>query len=184
MKTIPFRPMRPGLTLRPLDEHPEDMPPGEWYLTYKLDDERAVMLPDGSLWNRQGAPLAKEKAVRFTRHAQMARAMLPNETLDLALVGIRRPAQGDFMVILDRPDTSVLDYSLRMTMAGVIPVWLYLLEGELPPTLVSRLPIFTGRSDSVFKWTRGADHVEGVIGRRANTPYRQGTSNDMFRSKK
>lgn len=181
MKTIPFRPMRPGLTLRPLDTHPEDLPPGEWYLTYKLDDERAVMLPDGSLWNRQGAPLAKEKAVRFARHAHMACAMLPDETLDVALVGIRRPYQGDFMVLLDRPDMGVSDYYLRMT-ATAVPV--SLLIGQLSPTLVSRLPIFTWGPDPVFSWTRKTDHVEGLIGRRANTPYRQGTSNDMFRSKK
>lgn len=181
--------MRPGLTLRPLDTHPEDLPPGEWYLTYKLDDERAVMLPDGSLWNRQGAPLAKEKAVRFSRHVQVARGLVPGEVLDLALVGIRRPEQGDFMVILDLPDSGASDYVCRLQYRCrcVVPEW----SGpwsDGPSCLVSRLSVFSGFGldgvQEIMERTRRNPYIEGLIGRRANTPYRHGTSNDMFRSKK
>lgn len=183
MNTCPIKPMRPGLTFRPFDEHPEDIPEGEWTIQYKLDDERAILTPDGQLWNRFGAPYAKEKAVLFKEHAREAGELFSGITLDCALVGIRRPSQPRRLVVLDLLGVGSLDFGQRLSFIRGVT------EGADwdPPlnegrTKVCYLEDYSlGLHRILLRLARSNPHLEGIIGRRAGKPYQQGTSNDMFR---
>lgn len=179
----PVTPMRPGLTFRPFDEHPEDIPAGDWTIQYKLDDERAILTPDGQLWNRFWAPYAKEKAVLFKEHVGEALRLFPGITLDCALVGVRRPEQVHRLVVLDLPEVSGLDFGQRLAYirsategADWDPP---LNEGREKVCYLEEYPL--GRARILLRLSRSAVHLEGVVGRRVGRPYQQGTSNDMFR---
>ncbi len=170
----PITPMRPGLTFRPFDEHHEDLPAGDWTIQYKLDDERAVLTPDGQLWNRFGAPYARNKAARFENQVKVLSSAFPGAVLDCALVGVRRPEQPHEVVVLDLPEHAGTflerhgDIVLRLrglSAFGVRCLNLYsMCEARCMLAFARRLHDF-----------------EGLIGRRLGRPYVQGTSNDMFR---
>ncbi len=166
--------MRPGLTFRPFDEYPEDIPAGDWVLQYKLDDERAILTPDGQLWNRFGSPYARNKATRFDNQVKVLSSAFPGAVLDCALVGIRRPGQPHAVVVLDLPEHAgtfleryddIVQGLRGLSAFGVSCLNLYAM-GEARYMLAS---------------ARGFPDFEGLIGRRLGRPYVQGTSNDMFR---
>lgn len=173
-------PMRPGIKLRPLDEHPEDFPEGEWVLQYKLDDERAIMTPDGVLWNRFGRRYAREKAAGYAESVKELRHHLPGLTVDLALVGIRRPGP-KYAVALDLPEASVLSFPQRANaIADRLTVALGS-EGRAYSWI--HFPGTRAAAAAMMRFARTTDWAEGIIGRRLGRPYQQGDSLDMFKSR-
>ena len=155
MNTIPFRPMRPGVTLSGIDQAADIV---GWLWQPKYDDERAVITPDGRVWTRFGKPFSPRKLPpNLTKH--------PGEALDVLLIGFRTGEKPRRWLIVDRPDRPG-------------PYWQRMLN--LPAAMVP-----PGRSTAKEAWelARSIPGTEGIVGRRVLAPYCQGDSSDMVKIK-
>lgn len=181
----PFRPMRPKIALN--RDGLRDLLPvlaaSNFVFQVKLNDERGVMTQDGKLFNRHGGALDPGKAAVFAPAIAELRRALPDEPLDLALLGFRTggPWKG-CVVLLDRPKQSDWGYEVRTAVSAVErwDVFSY-----RPPPLVSRLPIYQSEQAlSAFDKAVVRPGMEGLIGRAADRPYEFGDSAWMLKVKK
>ena len=178
-----MKPMRPGFSLPPLDTYDGPIPNG-WVWQYKLNDERAILTPDGTLWNRFGTKIASHKARSFARAVERFRFMFPSMTGDVALLGYRGNFQVGTIVVLDLPELPG-KFRIRHAMlsVGLNPL-IWNSEGCYDPI---NGPLhfleWSAHPVSLFRRSRGLPGVEGVIGRNPNAPYIQGDSRDMCKSK-
>ena len=159
-----MKPMRPGIEIPRLDEYVGRLPEG-WVWQGKLNDERAVIHPDGTVLNRHGRPFSPGKLVRLRHSIDAAIRAHPGQILDVALVGIREPSIPPRVVVLDLPQ-------IREPFTG----------RHERIALDFRLPCY---EDARACW---ADHFgkpgyEGIVGRRKAALYEQGDSNAMMKSK-
>lgn len=159
-----MRPMRPGVELPRLDEYTGILPEG-WIWQGKLNDERAIIRPDGAVWNRHGHPFAASKLARLRHAIDAAIRAHPGQVLDVALVGIREPAIPPRVVVLDLPGVRG-SFPERYSRIG----------------LDFRLPCYDDARQCWNAYRHQAGY-EGIVGRRKSASYEFGDSKSMMKSK-
>lgn len=174
-----MKPMRPGFSLPPLDTYDGPIPNG-WVWQYKLDDERAILTPDGTLWNRFGTKIAGHKAKVFAPAVARLHDVLPGVVADVALLGYRGHVfcPGP-VVVLDFPELPGGFLERYKALAFACCTY-------LPGESDSDWPYYLTTYDDpywLFRSSRKIPGVEGIIGRNPNAPYIQGDSRDMCKSK-
>jgi len=172
-------PMRPGVTL-----YSAAHLPGGWNYQPKLDDERGMLrIGDGALYNRHGAPLARNKALHFRGVCEELRNLFPAaKWLDLGLIGFRDirafGAARGAVIVFDVPSAD--SWLERYALLAVLPV-LDLVAGEVPVAGRAYRLANSWQGAELFEATRNVRGLEGVIGRRIDAPYLSGESQAMIR---
>lgn len=170
-------PMRPG---RKIPASRLDLAPSGWLWQAKLDDERGVVLPDGTLWNRFGKLLAPNKTEAFSDAVKVAVRKWPGRVLDVALLGYRGHFPKGSLVVLDIPSE---DGTFCQRYALIWPRCLALFPGHHHPEpgSVYYLPNLgdPGMAYSLSFCTG----VEGIIGRNPEAGYEYGNSRQMVKVK-
>lgn len=159
-----FSPMRPGAVLPRLDEYAGTLPEN-WDWQPKLNDERVVILADGTVFNRHGRAFERRKLLPFLHLIDATLRAHPGQILDAALVGIRDPQIPKRVVVLDLPRVPG-PWAMRRERIA----------------LDFRLPCY---KDARACWRDffGKPGYEGVVGRRLSAPYECGDSKAMVKSK-
>ena len=147
MKPFP-QPMRPGIRLKSLSSAPKE----GWIWQPKFNDERAMMSPDGRVFNRHGDLFCPKKLAQF-------RFRPCGEWVDLLLLGFRTGGPRT-VVEIDYPYREGV-YFQRVRNAG------------------AHLLCFT---DPLECWGtfHGRPGIEGIVGRKADAPYCFGDSDNMI----
>lgn len=178
-----MKPMRPGFSLPPLDTYDGPIPKG-WVWQYKLNDERAILTPDGTLWNRFGTKIAGHKARAFAWAVERAVSVFPSMTVDVALLGYRGHFRVGSIVVLDLPGFPGNFHIRHARLSSVINPLIWNSDGGYDPI---NGPLhfleWSAHPVALFRRSRGFPGVEGVIGRNPNVPYIQGDTRDMCKSK-
>jgi len=178
-----MKPMRPATSIPRLDTYTGPLPKG-WLWQVKLNDERAWMERDGTIWNRFGRPFAPRKVAPFQEALACVRALFPGVRVDLALLGYRGVFEPGAVVVLDLPE---LPYPFWARHAR-LRAWI----DRLDPIVVWRHQPVLGRAyylecydapGPLFMSTIGVPGLEGVIGRDPEAFYQEGQSRAMVKSK-
>jgi len=172
-------PMRPAITLPRLDTYPGASPQG-WLWQVKLNDERGMLTPEGTLVNRLGRPFAPHKVRAFGTALGLLEAQFPGEWVDIALLGFRGGFPVGSIVVLDLPDRpgGFVERMSADTGTLFLPE-----EGEVAPVGQILTLDYYDNAKSIFLRTIGKTGLEGVIGRRPGVRYAEGDSRDMVKSK-
>lgn len=179
-----MKPMRPATSIPRLDTYTGPLPKG-WYWQVKLNDERAWMERDGTIWNRFGRPFAPKKVAPFQEALARVRALFPGVRVDLALLGYRGVFEPGAVVVLDLPDMHAAYRIRALAVASAMPGldhWTRLSPVRPSPGEAYYLWTYC-EPDVLFRRTRDVPGLEGVIGRDPEAFYQEGQSRAMVKSK-
>lgn len=180
-----MKPMRPATSIPRLDTYTGPLPKG-WLWQVKLNDERAWMERDGTVWNRFGRPFAPRKVAPFQEALACVRALFPGVRVDLALLGYRGVFEPGAVVVLDLPEL-LCPFWARHARIRAWPDPFYATSRNLPRKGQAYfLPCYlenTPGPRALFAHTIGVPGLEGVIGRDPEAFYQEGQSRAMVKSK-
>ena len=168
-------PMRPGISLPPLDEFTGELPPG-WCYQCKVDDHRGMLSPGGTLYNRHGGLIADHKQRVFAPAIAEVRRLFPDQWVDLALMGYRTGTDHGKIVVLDLPDVAKGYVERWKIIQRPLPSW-----DSASSQLVCCLLLY----DAAWAWkvAKRTPSSEGIIGRNPGSLYESGDSKNMLKSK-
>lgn len=178
-----MKPMRPATSIPRLGTYTGPLPKG-WLWQVKLNDERAWMERDGTIWNRFGRPFAPKKVAPFQEALARVRALFPGVRVDLALLGYRGVFEPGAVVVLDLPELSHPFWArharIRARVDCLDPIVMWRHQPVLGQAYHLKCYDAPG---PVFTSTIGVPGLEGVIGRDPEAFYQEGQSRAMVKSK-